>query len=45
MVGDEGSDGILQLLDAAVNAAADLAFGQKREPALDLIEPECVGRR
>ena len=34
VVGDEGGDGILQFLDAAVNAAADLALGQKREPAL-----------
>jgi hypothetical protein len=26
-----------------MNAAADLALGQKREPALDLIEPGGVG--
>ena len=35
--------GRLQFLDAAVNTAADLALGQKREPALDLIEPGGVG--
>ena len=43
MVSDEGGDGRLQFLDAAVNTAADLALGQKREPALDLIEPGGVG--
>ena len=43
VVGDEGGDGRLQFLDAAVNTAADLALGQKREPALDLIEPGGVG--
>ena len=43
VVGDEGGDGQLQFLDAAMNAAADLALGQKREPALDLIEPGGVG--
>jgi hypothetical protein len=30
VVGDEGGDGQLQFLDAAMNAAADLALGQKR---------------
>jgi pimeloyl-ACP methyl ester carboxylesterase len=45
VVGDEGGDGQLQFLDAAMNAAADLALGQKREPALDLIEPGGVRRR
>jgi hypothetical protein len=39
VVSDEGGDGRLQLLDAAVNTAADLSLGQKREPALGLIEP------
>ena len=41
---DEGGDSHLQFLDAAVNAAADLALAQKREPALDLIEPGGVSR-
>ena len=40
VVGDEGGNRRLQFLDAAVKTAADLALGQKREPALDLIEPE-----
>ena len=45
MVGDEGGDGRLQVLDAAVNAAPDLPLRQEGEPALDLVEPGCIGRR
>ena len=40
MVSDEGGDGRLHLLDAAVNTAADLALGQEApNQRLDLIEP------
>ena len=39
----KAATGRLQFLDATVDAAADLALGQKREPALDLIEPGGVG--
>ena len=42
VVDDKGGDGCLQFLDATVDAAADLALCQKREPALDLIEPRGV---
>ena len=45
VVDDKGSDCLLQLLDAAVNAAPDLSLGQEGEPALDLVEPGGVGRR
>ena len=44
MIGDEGGDGVFQLLDAAMNAASDLTLGEHGEPPFDLIEPGGVGR-
>ena len=39
VVGDEGGDRILQLLDAAVAAAADLSPVPESSPASHLVEP------
>src|SRR5271157_4358901 len=39
------ADGILEFAGAAVGAAAQLFFGQRREPALDEVEPGGAGRR
>ncbi len=36
---DEVVDGGFDFLGGAVDAAAELAFGEQREPALDQIEP------
>ena len=42
---DEGGDGGLELVDAAMDAAFDLLVGEERKPALDLVEPGGAGRR
>ena len=36
---DEGGDGGLQFVHAAMDAALDLLVGKQRKPALDLVEP------
>ena len=38
------ADGVLAFAGAAVSAAAKLFFGQRREPALDQVEPGSAGR-
>jgi hypothetical protein len=44
VAGDEGGDRLLQVLDAAVDTAANLSLREEREPAFELIEPGGVGR-
>ena len=39
------ADGLFEFNGAAMSAAADLALGERGEPALDLIEPGGRGRR
>src|SRR5262245_63128667 len=43
--GDEGGDPRHQILGAGEGATADLAAGEDREPALDLVQPGSIGRR
>ena len=42
---DEGGDGGLELVDAAMDAAFDLLVGEERKPALDLVQLGGAGRR
>ena len=42
---DEGGDGELELVDAAMDAALDLLVGEERKPVFDLVEPGGAGRR
>src|SRR5216684_481514 len=44
VAGDEVVDGSMQGVDAAVNAASDLALGKQGEEPLDLVEPGRTGR-
>lgn len=39
----EGTDRLLQILDAAVDAALDLALGQQGKEAFDLVKPGSAG--
>jgi hypothetical protein len=39
------TDGVLEFAGVAVSAAPKLFFGQRREPALDQVEPGSAGRR
>ena len=41
---DEVVDGGFEFLGGTVDAAAELAFGEQREPAFDQIEPRSAGR-
>ena len=41
---EESADGVFQFAGAAVNPAAQLFFGEQREPALDQVEPGAAGR-
>ena len=42
---DEGGDGGLELMDAAMDAAFDLLVGKESKPAFDLVQPGRAGRR
>ena len=42
---DEATDGLLQFLGGAMDAAAELFFGQQREPAFHQVEPTGRGGR
>ncbi len=43
MMFEVSADGVLQFTGAAVDAAAQLLFGEPREPALDQVEPGTAG--
>src|SRR3954469_9357827 len=44
MLVEEGRDGGFEFLNAAMNTATDLLLGQRREEALDLVQPGTAGR-
>ena len=44
MMVEESSNRVLEFAGAAVNAAAQLPFGKKREPAFDQVKPGTTGR-
>ena len=43
VVFEVSTDGVLQFAGAAMNAAAQLPFGEQRKPALDQVEPGAGG--
>ncbi len=44
MLFDEGADILFELARGGVDAALELLAGEFGEPALDLIDPGCLGR-
>lgn len=42
---DEGIDFLDEILGTDERSSAYLTFGEAREPALDLVEPGCIGGR
>jgi len=45
VVFEVSTDGVFEFAGAAVSSAAQLLFGEQREPALDQVEPGAAGRR